>query len=111
MFALFLLAALAGVVYLTFWMVQNDGAQRIEDQKGVLRMMAPATAAAVPEEDPKLAKRRGAFARPGGAKPTTRGPQTVRRLKTGAPDEDAATDIEEEIIHPLWQGRRPTRRL
>lgn len=109
MLALFLLAALGGVVYLMFWMIQNDGVKQIQDQKGILRMALPKGVVAVSEENPKTAKRRSLVT------PPPHRPQDHRLLGPPPPKpvmggKTVTTAPEETIIHPLHRGRHPRHR-
>lgn len=83
MSGLFLLSALIALVYLMAWMIQNDGAPHIKDQKGLLQMLLP--------------------------KPPGPPPRQRRRRRLGQyehplfPDDADAPD---EIVHPLWREPR-----
>ncbi len=84
MSGLFLLSALVALAYLMAWMIANDGAKRIEDQKGLLRMLVPRS-----DKVPVSVRRKrrlGAYEHP------------------LFPDDAAAAP--EEIEHPLWRVRR-----
>jgi len=107
----FLLATVVAIIYLMVWMIQNDGARRIEDQKGLLRFIRPKGRPAEFKESP------AAPAQPGPQSPSSRPrlddrsrPQPVRpRPKLpparNLPAADASSVAEEEIIHPLWRDR------
>ncbi|GGF10840.1 hypothetical protein GCM10011611_15530 [Aliidongia dinghuensis] len=115
---------MAGIVYLMAWVVMNDEAKHIDDQTGLLRMTRPKRAATPSAEEPKAAPRHGRRARPLGEPITNRWasrpgrPQSARplpgRAKPVVPTKPPVTtpmpaparEAEEEIIHPLWQGRR-----
>lgn len=108
MSGLFLLAALAAIVYLMFWMVQNDGAKNIEDQKGLLRMTIPKSAA-VPTEESRESKRRGNTVRRVDRQYIDLPPQRAPGSKSGRASKIAQMEDKDEIIHPLWQERRHPR--
>ncbi len=115
MSGLFLLTALIGIGLLIMWMIQNDDAVRIEDQKGLFRMLVPkdpsgATAKAAPD-DARPQGRRPSPGRPPSQHPLfAQNQQPPRPAPSRQPERPKAPDEEEEIIHPLWQGRRPKRR-
>jgi hypothetical protein len=107
----FLLATIVAIIYLMAWMIQNDGARRIEDQKGLLRFIRPKGQPAESQESS------AAPAQPGPRSPSSRPrlddrsrPQPVRPRPGRPPARNLpAADVpgvaEEEIIHPLWRGR------
>ena len=110
MFAFFLLAALIGVVYLMFWMVQNDGADRIEDQRGLLRMALPKRVVATAEENPEPPRRGSRIVHPPKVRVQDRAPQAPPVSKPVMGRKATEVAAEETIVHPLFQGRRPGRR-
>lgn len=111
-----LLCGILALVYVLYWMIQNDAAPSIEDQRGLLQMALPKVAAAVAGEEAEPADRsrdRKRSHAPGPAKPA---PAAVDRLtlekRSGSSRKAASTrstgDASEdgEIVHPLWRGRR-----
>lgn len=106
MSGLFFLSALLGIAYLIRWMIQNDNASRIEDQKGWFSMTVPKDPTVVPASGPGMAKQRDHHARSIAAPRPAPGRPPVRQPRGEVP----GPGVEEEIIHPLWQGRRPKHR-
>ena len=122
MSGLILLCGLLALIYVLYWMIQNDSAGRIEDQSGLLQMTIPkgtanrdATApqpvagraglrSGAPRQDTKAPPFRGRSALAGPSPrqaPLSRATPGERGLPSADPSD------EEEIIHPLWRGRRP----
>lgn len=107
MFALFLLSALGGVVYLMFWMIRNDGADRIEDQHGLLRMAMPKRAIVADEENSRPPKRGDRVIQPPKGRMRDRGAPVPHPPKPAVDRKTAEAAPEETIIHPLHRGRHP----
>jgi hypothetical protein len=108
----FLVATIVAIVYLMVWMIQNDGARRIEDQRGLLRFIRPKGQPAEAQKSP------AAPAQPNGPPPPSGRSRRDNRSRSqpirprpghpparNLPAADVPGDAEEEIIHPLWRGR------
>ncbi|GAK32239.1 hypothetical protein JCM17846_25230 [Iodidimonas nitroreducens] len=70
-----ILLGICGILYILFWIVKNDDAQSIQDQKGWLRLRAPSDAKSGSKSDEKS----GAL-KSGRIPPSRNGqPQKIRR--------------------------------
>lgn len=110
MAALLLLSALAAIAYLIAWMIQNDGAQRIQDQKGLYRMLTPGSAEAAkrqqtistqvstPRRSTPHSRRSDALL---ASAPTPR-PETAEDVDVTP---SGSTAQQPEIVHPLARRR------